>query len=439
MPLTKVSYSMINQAPANVLDYGADKTGVADSTAAFQAAISTGQAIYAPAGTYKINLEISTSNVLIFGDGIEVTIFEPFVATDSVIKLDAETADQIIANFTFRDFSITGDAKQGHGIHIAPTTGNNGADQITITNVLIKFCLKGLYCQGRSIWNTFQNVYFDFNFDGVDIYTDKAVNAWNFISCRSSRNDRYGFSATSTNISGMIGFTFTNFNSEYNGVDITQSDAAGMTVNYANGWVLNNCTFEGNGDLLTSTNGYGVVFQGVNTGIALDGIWAVNSKYPIVIQGVLNGGRLDNVYAAAATHSGPAGIVLNITWNNNPRLELGRNINGTVQLSYDANGAYGTVNGVDWISGVVSNTLNMTYRQNVTINTSSSSQTINNLGSLIAGQEITIFNYAADTANTVTLDGVLMQSTTNYVIAANTAKKLLVIGYPADRKLVPIN
>ena len=57
MPLTKVSYSMINQAPANVLDYGADKTGVADSTAAFQAAISTGQAIYAPAGTYKIKLK----------------------------------------------------------------------------------------------------------------------------------------------------------------------------------------------------------------------------------------------------------------------------------------------------------------------------------------------------------------------------------------------
>lgn len=39
MPLTKVSYSMINGASVNVLDYGADPTGVADSTAAIQAAV----------------------------------------------------------------------------------------------------------------------------------------------------------------------------------------------------------------------------------------------------------------------------------------------------------------------------------------------------------------------------------------------------------------
>jgi polygalacturonase len=50
MSLTKVSYSMISGAPYNVLDYGADPTGVADSTAAFQAAI----------GAYGDNREIFT-------------------------------------------------------------------------------------------------------------------------------------------------------------------------------------------------------------------------------------------------------------------------------------------------------------------------------------------------------------------------------------------
>jgi hypothetical protein len=39
MALTKVSYSMIDGASVNVLDYGADPTGVADSTAAIQAAV----------------------------------------------------------------------------------------------------------------------------------------------------------------------------------------------------------------------------------------------------------------------------------------------------------------------------------------------------------------------------------------------------------------
>ena len=40
MSLTKVSYAMINGAPVNVLDFGADPTGTTDSYAAIQAAIS---------------------------------------------------------------------------------------------------------------------------------------------------------------------------------------------------------------------------------------------------------------------------------------------------------------------------------------------------------------------------------------------------------------
>lgn len=50
---------MINGAYANVLDYGADSTGVADSTAAIQAAIDAvslagGGTVYVPKGTYNI-------------------------------------------------------------------------------------------------------------------------------------------------------------------------------------------------------------------------------------------------------------------------------------------------------------------------------------------------------------------------------------------------
>jgi len=63
MSLTKVSFSMINGAMVNVLDYGADPSGAADSTAAIQAAMDAAKAIaqatvafgitvYIPAGTY---------------------------------------------------------------------------------------------------------------------------------------------------------------------------------------------------------------------------------------------------------------------------------------------------------------------------------------------------------------------------------------------------
>lgn len=80
MSLTKVSYSMITGAPVNVLDYGADPTGVADSAAAIQAAIdyavyTSKQAVYVPAGRYKISTTLQLAygtdfrQVMFYGDG----------------------------------------------------------------------------------------------------------------------------------------------------------------------------------------------------------------------------------------------------------------------------------------------------------------------------------------------------------------------------------
>ena len=57
MSLTKVSYSMITGTPVNVLDFGADPTGVADSTLKIQAAIDSitdDNVLVVPSGTYKI-------------------------------------------------------------------------------------------------------------------------------------------------------------------------------------------------------------------------------------------------------------------------------------------------------------------------------------------------------------------------------------------------
>lgn len=85
MSLTKVTYSMISGEISNVLDYGADNTGVADSRAAFVAAFATGRNVYAPKGTYKIlgNIQIPGLSFLL-GDGLNSTIIQSTCSADTV-------------------------------------------------------------------------------------------------------------------------------------------------------------------------------------------------------------------------------------------------------------------------------------------------------------------------------------------------------------------
>ncbi len=72
MSLTKVSYSMISGIVFNALDFGAIGDGVANDTAAIQAAVnaSTGNTLYIPAGTYLVSSEIFlVSNITLAGEG----------------------------------------------------------------------------------------------------------------------------------------------------------------------------------------------------------------------------------------------------------------------------------------------------------------------------------------------------------------------------------
>lgn len=65
MSLTKVSYSMIDGASVNVLDYGAVGDGVVDDSAAFAAAFAAGTCIYLPNKTFFLGTVTNANSHLI--------------------------------------------------------------------------------------------------------------------------------------------------------------------------------------------------------------------------------------------------------------------------------------------------------------------------------------------------------------------------------------
>lgn len=105
MSLTKVTYSMIKGSPVNVLDFGADSTGVADSTAAIASAIAQGGQVYFPKGTYLCNIEITnTDGIYLLGEtqgqhSNEGARLVPFDDTKPVIDVVGPVVGCIVENF----------------------------------------------------------------------------------------------------------------------------------------------------------------------------------------------------------------------------------------------------------------------------------------------------------------------------------------------------
>lgn len=145
MALTKVSYSMIQGAAANIVDYGADSTGVTDSTTAIQAALDAGtNGVYLPAGTYIVTDTLTvSSDVVIFSD-----------ANATVHQTSNNTTTFLVdgcSNVTFDGITV-----QGKGIDdTAPVANNAGGEAIGILvtdseNIHIQNC-QVLYCKNIGI------------------------------------------------------------------------------------------------------------------------------------------------------------------------------------------------------------------------------------------------------------------------------------------------
>jgi hypothetical protein len=201
------------QGVFNVLDYGADGTGSADSTAAINAAITAAAAIggevYLPSGNYKTTAELTlVSNVTLrgaLGDGSKATVIKPSARTFAAITITGgqiywRIADVVIdyvseANSTNTAIGIKGIDSGGNTLPYCFTIERvkvmnayrgmqfaNGCFMYSIRNCSITSCYDyGIYLEGGTT-TTLENVYVQTGGGGFFI---SSVNGLSIINCAS--------------------------------------------------------------------------------------------------------------------------------------------------------------------------------------------------------------------------------------------------------------
>lgn len=219
MSLTKVTFSMIEGAYANVLDYGADPTGNQDSSTAIQAAIDSGNPVYVPPGTYLCELSITTSGVKIVGAGRELTTFKN-VGVNPVITIDNTTN-------SIRGTYIEGIYFANRNPAVYTTTDGmviNGAaplnecDYCQFIDLTFFEFRNNVVVSGRSIWNRWIRCAFltALNDGFVSDSADNQALQY-FETCRFANNTRYGLFVNHTFALFLLdGWTFINCNWENN-------------------------------------------------------------------------------------------------------------------------------------------------------------------------------------------------------------------------------
>ena len=202
MSLTKVSYSMIAGATANIIDFGADATGVADSTAAFQAAVDSGaKSIFIPPGTFKITapIDIPTNQgsdaVHIFGAGKQQSILQASGTFKTIINI-GNNVDQTIRG-RYENFCVSGTgATVQHGIYGARV------EEHTFIGIWAKGATVAAISTGYGYVNNFIDCECSYNTgNGLELNVDLGLGGGNnavWVSgCLLFANDGFGMKATS--------------------------------------------------------------------------------------------------------------------------------------------------------------------------------------------------------------------------------------------------
>jgi len=182
MALTKARNSIIKNAPFNVVDYGADPTGIADSTLAIQAAINAAIAakgsVVLPAGTYKTTTTLSITDEIDFrGEGSNQSIISLNTASSSTVALLVDMGDNTsLIGCRIGSFGINCGAGSARGIalRIQTTATNSAVSNCVFEEMYIRNVNIGVSMTGVIYMSTFRNITVTGNVDQYGWYATTA-------------------------------------------------------------------------------------------------------------------------------------------------------------------------------------------------------------------------------------------------------------------------
>ena len=264
---------MSSGAVVNVLDYGADNTGTADSITAINSAITAagvGKIVFLPAGTYKISSSILLKGCSLLGEGL-ATAIQPSTDTFAAIANNNVPMAKFFVKGLFINYGVaTGNTQSANtasaGFYFTGTL-NNFPYEFSVEEVWIRYSYYGYRDISNSYMFKLSNVRTDINSVGfaLDTNTKTTVHLDNcyVVEATAQAYNFYGidgliFEASAfdqcTNSSGSNLF----YAATCQGVDLRSIDFESNTISY--GFTSAFCFANCNGVSIFGMKGYNNTF-----------------------------------------------------------------------------------------------------------------------------------------------------------------------------------